>query len=73
MVLDEDRERIVSDLLAELDWQGPVYTISAISRQGTQDLCNDIMNYIDAEIRAQQDEVFVSIPTPSREPYDPSK
>ncbi len=73
VVLDEDRERIVSDLLAELDWQGPVYTISAISRQGTQDLCNDIMNYIDAEIRAQQDEVFVSIPTPSREPYDPSK
>ncbi len=73
VVLDEDRERIVSDLLAELDWQGPVYTISAISRQGTQDLCNDIMNYIDAEIRAQQDEVFLSIPTPSREPYDPSK
>jgi len=73
VVLDEDRERIVSDLLEELDWQGPVYTISAISRQGTQDLCNDIMNYIDAEIRAQQDEVFVSIPTPSREPYDPSK
>jgi len=73
VVLDEDRERIVSDLLKELDWQGPVYTISAISRQGTQDLCNDIMNYIDAEIRAQQDEVFVSIPTPSSEPYDPSK
>ena len=73
VVLDEDRERIVSDLLEELDWQGPVYTISAISRQGTQDLCNDIMNYIDAEIRAQQDEVFVSIPTPNREPYDPSK
>ncbi len=73
VVLDEDRERIVSDLLKELDWQGPVYTISAISRQGTQELCNDIMNYIDSEIRAQQDEVFVSIPTPSSEPYDPSK
>ncbi len=73
VVLDEDRERIVNDLLQELDWRGPVYTISAISRQGTQDLCNDIMNYIDAEIRAQQDEVFVSIPTPAREPYDPSK
>lgn len=73
VVLDEDRERIVSDLLEELDWHGPVYTISAISRQGTQELCNDIMNYIDAEIRAQQDEVFVSIPTPNSEPYDPSK
>lgn len=72
VVLDEDRERIVDDLLKELDWQGPVYTISAIGRQGTQDLCNDIMNYIEAEIRSQQDEVFVSIPTPTQ-PYDPSK
>ena len=72
VVLEEDRERIVDELLKELDWQGPVYTISAIGRQGTQDLCNDIMNYIEAEIRSQQDEVFVSIPTPTQS-YDPSK
>jgi len=71
VVLDEDRERIVADLVRELDWQGPVYTISAISRQGTQELCNDIMNYIDAELRSQKDEVFVSIPTPTK-PYDPA-
>lgn len=62
VVLDEDRERIVADLLKELDWQGPVYQISAIGRQGTQVLCNDIMNYLEAEQKAQQTEVFVSIP-----------
>ncbi|MFT4634616.1 MAG: GTP-binding protein [Arenicella sp.] len=74
VVLDEDRKRIVADLLKELDWQGPVYTISAIGRQGTQDLCNDIMNYIDAEIRAGQEEVFVTIPQPVKtEAYDPFK
>ena len=72
VVLEEDRERIVDDLLQQLDWQGPVYTISAISRDGTQALCNDVMNYINAEIRAEQDEVFVSIPTPNT-PYDPSE
>ena len=71
VVLDDDRERIIADLLKELDWKGPVYTISAISRQGTKELCNDIMEYIDAEIRAGQDEVFVSIPTPEK-PYDPA-
>ena len=64
VVLEEDRERIVADLLKELNWTAPVYTISAIARQGTQELCNDIMNYIDETIRAGQDEVFVSIPTP---------
>jgi len=62
IVLDEDRERIVAELLKELDWQGPVYTISAISRQGTQALCNDIQEYLDAEQKAQEQEVFVSIP-----------
>jgi len=71
VVLDEDRERIIAELIKELNWQGPVYTISAISRHGTQELCNDIMEYIDAEIRAGQEEVFVSIPTPTK-PYDPA-
>lgn len=62
VVLDEDRAGIVANLVKELDWQGPVYQISAISRHGTQELCNDIMNYLDAELKAQQKEVFVSIP-----------
>ena len=64
VILEEDRERIVAELLEELNWTAPVYTISAISRDGTQALCNDIMNYIDDTIRAAQDEVFITIPTP---------
>ena len=62
VVLDEDRERIVDDLLKELAWDAPVYQISAISRQGTQQLCNDIQAYLNADKKAQEVEVFVSIP-----------
>ena len=62
VVLDEDRERIVEDLLKELAWDAPVYQISAISRQGTQELCNDIQAYLNADKKAQEVEVFVSIP-----------
>ena len=61
-MLDEDRERIVDDLLKELAWDAPVYQISAISRQGTQELCNDIQAYLNADKKAQEVEVFVSIP-----------
>ena len=61
-VLDEDRDRIVDDLVQKLDWQGPVYTISAISRDGTQALCNDIMQHIKKAEQAKQVEVFQSIP-----------
>ena len=62
VVLEEDRDQIVKELLEELSWEGPVYTISAIGREGTQTLCNDIMSYLEADKKAQQEEVFVSIP-----------
>lgn len=61
-VLEEDKERIVAQLKDELDWQGPVYTISAISHVGTQELCNDIMQYIEAKQKASEVEVLQSIP-----------
>ena len=67
VVLEEDLDRIVDDLLQKLDWQGPVYRISAISRTGTQELCNDIMNYLDAQKKSQQKDVFVSIPNQATE------
>jgi GTP-binding protein len=34
-------------VLAELDWKGPVYSISAISADGTGPLCGDLMTYLD--------------------------
>ena len=36
-----------------LDWNGKIYRISAIGRQGTQDICNDIMRLIQAEEAAK--------------------
>ena len=61
-VLDEDRDRIVAELVEKLNWQGPVYTISAIAREGTQALCNDVMQHIRNTELAKQVEVFQSIP-----------
>lgn len=62
VVLEDDQERIVQQLLQELGWQGPVYSISAIARQGTQELCNDIMNYLERKNKSEQTEVLLSIP-----------
>jgi len=39
----------VEQLKQELDWQGSIYQISAISRTGTQQVCNDIMKMIQAQ------------------------
>ncbi len=34
-------------VLAALDWQGPVYSIAAISGDGTTALCGDLMSYLE--------------------------
>jgi len=42
--VQEVRERLVK----ELDWQGPVYCISAISGQGCRELCYAIWDYLES-------------------------
>ncbi|MEP5568634.1 MAG: Obg family GTPase CgtA [Halioglobus sp.] len=40
-------------VLAALDWQGPVYEVSAIKGEGTDALCGDLMNYLE-ELRERE-------------------
>mgnify|MGYP001229912563 CR=1 FL=1 len=47
-MLEEERAERVAGIVAQLDWKGPVYVISAISGDGTQRLCQDIMTYLEA-------------------------
>lgn len=42
LMLEDEVEEICSRIVAETQWQGPVYQISAVSREGTQALVNDI-------------------------------
>ena len=42
-------------MLAALDWQGPVYEISAIKGEGTDALCGDLMTYLEECERRKAD------------------
>jgi len=44
---DGEREARCSDIVARLDWQGPVFETAAVSQQGTQSLMFAIMEYIE--------------------------
>jgi GTP-binding protein len=46
---EEDREERCQAIVEALDWQGPVYPISAIGKIGTQQLCYDIMSHIERQ------------------------
>lgn len=43
----EEAEKACNDIIKHLDWQGPVFKIAAISKQGTEALCYKIMDYLE--------------------------
>ncbi len=46
LMLDEAAEAICEKIISELNWQGPVFRISAISNQGTERLSQAIMTWL---------------------------
>ncbi|MDH3447103.1 MAG: GTPase ObgE [Gammaproteobacteria bacterium] len=47
LVPADQRDSVCADITAGLNWDGPVYAISALDRQGVDPLCNDIMNFLE--------------------------
>jgi GTP-binding protein len=46
---EEEVQAICTEITAGLDWQGPVYNISAIKGEGVHLLCQDIMNLLESD------------------------
>ena len=47
----EELSQRSAEITAALQWKGPVYTISALGKSGTQQVVYDIMNYLSYEHR----------------------
>ena len=46
-LLEEDRDERVRRVVERLEWTGPVFVISALEREGTEELSQAIMRYLD--------------------------
>ncbi|MDM8545053.1 GTPase ObgE [Candidatus Venteria ishoeyi] len=44
---EDEQEKHCQDIIQALNWEGPVFKISAISGQGCQRLCGEIMNHLE--------------------------
>ena len=64
-VPDDEVEALTQNIVEELDWQGPVYTISALTNLGTQALMYDIMDFLEQQ-KAEQHPSQQELP---REPF----
>ena len=56
LIDDEELKAKQDEIVSQLNWQGPVYTISALSKKGTEQLAFDIMQQleIDRELEREQ-------------------
>ncbi|HUE92935.1 Obg family GTPase CgtA [Pseudomonas sp.] len=54
-ILDEEQEARIAEIVARIEWDGPVYVISALARQGTEKLCYDIMDFLEARAERIQE------------------
>jgi len=60
---EDERDAHCQAIIDKLGWQQPVYTISALSGEGTKKLMGDIMTYLDRlEEEQQQDNIFAEQP-----------
>ncbi|WP_440905591.1 Obg family GTPase CgtA [Catenovulum sp. SX2] len=46
LMLEEDAKAKMEEIVAALDWQGPIYSMSAAERNGTQDLVNVLGDWL---------------------------
>ena len=49
LLAEAEREAVCATITNGLDWSGPVYAVSALNRSGVDSLCQDIMNFLEAD------------------------
>ncbi|MFA5676778.1 MAG: Obg family GTPase CgtA [Pseudomonas sp.] len=60
-LLEDEQQAILDDVVERLEWEGPVFVISASERQGTDDLAKAVMNWLDErDLRMQEDEEYAA-------------
>ena len=57
----EDREAALAALTARAGWNGPVFAVSAATGEGTQELARAVMNYLERQHAAQEQEASEAV------------
>lgn len=47
LIPEDEREARCQQLVDDLGWQGPVYSVAALNRLGVEPVCGDIMSYLE--------------------------
>jgi GTP-binding protein len=53
VVPEDERKKAVKDFVKKLAWKGPVFEISALNREGCEDLVHAIYQYLEEKRHAE--------------------
>jgi GTP-binding protein len=60
-LMEDEQQALLDDVVERLEWDGPVFVISASERQGTDELAKEVMNWLDERtLRMQEDEEYAA-------------
>ena len=68
LLLPEEQQALTQAMVDALQWEGPVYAISALSGDGCEALCADVMAYIEREAESDNDESHLAADEETPEP-----
>lgn len=57
LLLEEEADELIKEIVAKLEWEGPVYQMSAFQKLNTDALCSDIMSFIESLPPPEEQEV----------------
>ena len=60
LLAEDEREQRCQDVVEKLQWEGPVYQVSAVSAKGTEQLCWDIMERLEDCWEAEREDPEVA-------------
>ena len=68
LVPEEERDALCESIVSELGWEGPTYRISAISSDGTMQMCQNMMTFIEERnLQESTDEEYAQAEAEQRE------
>lgn len=56
LITPEEQQTLSDKIVRALNWQGPTFVISAIGQIGTQELCEKLLTYLEAEWVKEKDD-----------------
>jgi GTP-binding protein len=56
LLTDEEVQARKQEIIEALDWKEPVYVVSAISKRGTDELCENLLRYLESRWQAERED-----------------